>query len=133
MENENNNLKKKKSTYKSKDGKLISLRMKNVDIAKFNEIAKVSKMKKSDLIRDLIKGNPVTLVEYGNKELEEKYSRILEVFKNTGNNINQIAMSLNKGETYKDEDKEAIKKLSKNLEVLINILRNKTTITRKEI
>lgn len=133
MEVENKDAKKKNSKYKTKNTTLISLRMLNEDIIKLNEIVKVSNIKKSELIRSLIRENPVTLVEYTNKELIEKYDAIYDLFKNAGSNINQIAVKLNQGQNINNKDIEILTKLSNNLEVLNRILKKKITITRKEI
>lgn len=133
MEVENKDAKKKNSKYKTKNTTLISLRMLNEDIIKLNEIVKVSNIKKSELIRSLIRENPVTLVEYTNKELIENYDKIIHILNNVGNNINQIATKLNQGEKMNDLYNENIKRASKNFEIIIRILNKKTTITRKEI
>ncbi|HFH3163061.1 TPA: hypothetical protein ACGJVD_001806 [Pseudomonas aeruginosa] len=133
MEVENKDAKKKNSKYKTKNTTLISLRMLNEDIIKLNEIVEVSNIKKSELIRSLIRGNPVTLVEYANKELIEKYDIIYDIFKNVGSNINQIAIKLNQGQNINNKDIETLTKISNNLEVLNRVLKNKTIITKKEI
>lgn len=133
MEVENKDAKKKNSKYKTKNTTLISLRMLNEDIIKLNEIVKVSNIKKSELIRSLIRENPVTLVEYANKELIEKYDAIYDIFKKAGSNINQIATKLNQGQNINNKDIEILTKISNNLEVLNRVLKNKITITKKEI
>lgn len=131
MEQDNKNEDKKVSTYKTKNTTLVSLRLLNSDIYKLNIIALKTNVGKSQVLRKLIEGNPIEVIEYNNETLNKNYDGIINYLSKTGNNINQIAAKLNRNEILKQDDIELLKTLSEKLTALQNILNKRTTIKTK--
>lgn len=131
MEQDNKNEKKKVSTYKTKTTTIVSLRLLNSDIYKLNTIALKTNVGKSMVLRKLIEGNPIEVIEYNNETLNKNYDAIINYLNKTGNNINQIAAKLNRNEILKQDDIELLKTLSEKLTALQNILNKRTTIKTK--
>ncbi|HIE5033499.1 TPA: hypothetical protein ACXNED_002559 [Pseudomonas aeruginosa] len=131
MEQDNKNEKKKVSTYKTKTTTIVSLRLLNSDIYKLNTIALKTNVGKSMVLRKLIEGNPIEVIEYNNETLNKNYDAIINYLNKTGNNINQIAAKLDRNEILKQDDIELLKTLSEKLTALQNILNKRTTIKTK--
>lgn len=131
MENNNKNGNKKVNSYKTKNTTLVSFRLLNSDIEKLKIITGTTKIGKSQILRNLINGNPIELIEYNNESLEKKYDGIIKYLSNATNNLNQIAMKLNSNESIKEEDMILLRDMSKGFAAIQHTLNKRTTIKRK--